>query len=124
MIHQFIIDKAVEIAKNSQHSSKHGAVLFKSKKIYSTGYNQPFRSVKSLYPKARKWATSIHCEVACILNAKRDISGLDMLVVRINNKGQFLLSRPCNHCLEYLDYCNIRNVYYSILEYPFIEELK
>ena len=120
MINQSIIDKAVDAAEHSQHSSKHGAVIFKGKKIYSIGYNQPSRSVKSLHHKANKWQTSIHAEVAAILNAKRDISNLNILVVRINNKSQFLLSKPCSHCLDYLDYCGIKNVYYSILEYPFI----
>lgn len=118
-----VIDKAVENATLSQHQQKHGAVIFKGKRIYSVGYNQPSRSVKSINKKAQKWATSVHAEVACILNAKRDVSGLDILVVRVNSKHQFSLSKPCIKCLTYLEYCGIRNIYYSIISYPFIERL-
>lgn len=113
----------MEITQRSVHSSKHGAVIFKNKRIYSVGYNQPFRSVKSVNPIARKWETSIHAEIDCIIKARRELKGLDLLVVRINNKGQFLLSKPCSYCLNYIDYVGIKNIYYSILEYPFIERL-
>ena len=115
-----IIDKAVESANKSQHQQKHGAVVFKGKRIYSIGYNIPNRSVKSLNPNACRWKTSIHAEVAAILSAKRDVSGLDILVIRMNSKNQFMLSKPCSYCRNYLDYCGIRNVYYSITSYPFI----
>lgn len=119
-----IMDKAVEICLKSTHTQKHGAVIFKGKRIYSTGYNNPSRSVKSLNLNANKWRTSIHAEIACVLNAKRALNGLDILVVRLNNKNQFQLSKPCKHCLAYLEYCGIRNIYYSIDKYPYIEVIK
>ena len=123
MLHRFIIEKAIEAAKQSEHASKHGAVIFKGKRIYSIGYNQPSRSVKSLSPKAAKWSTSIHAEVSAILNAKRNIEKLDLLVIRVNNRNQLLLSKPCGHCLAYLNYCGIRDIYYSTDFYPYIERL-
>jgi deoxycytidylate deaminase len=124
MISQSIINKAVEECKKSLHHQKHGAVIFKGKRIYSTGFNEPSRSVKSLNPTAAKWKTSIHAEVAAIINAKRDISGLDILVIRMSNKNQFMLSKPCKHCQDYLKYAGIRNIYYSTIEYPFMEKLQ
>lgn len=123
MIYQGIIDKAVEEALKSTHQNKHGAVIFKGKRIYAIGYNQPSRSVRSINPIAKRWNTSVHAEVASILNSKRDLQGLDILVVRMNNKKQFRYSKPCIFCLNYIDYCGIRNVYYSVDYYPYIEEL-
>jgi deoxycytidylate deaminase len=123
MIQNSVIRAAVDAALKSTHKQKHGAVVFKGKKIYSTGFNHPFRSIKSVKPNSQKWRTSVHAEVSAILNAKRDVSGYDMLVVRINDKGQFMLSKPCINCLNYLDYCDIRNIYYSVVPYPFIERL-
>lgn len=123
MIYQSIIDKAVDEALKSNHQNKHGAVIFKGKRIYSIGYNQPSRSIRSINPIAKRWNTSVHAEVASILNAKRNVQGLDMLIVRVNNKKQFRYSKPCFHCLNYIDYCGIRKIYYSIDSYPYIEEL-
>lgn len=123
VIPQSIINKAVEECLRSTHNPRHGAVIFKGKRVYSVGYNTAHRSVKSIKPNSLKWDTSVHAEVAAILNAKRDLHGFDMLVVRLNNKRQFMLSKPCVHCQAYLEYVGIRNVYYSILNYPFIEEI-
>lgn len=118
-----IIDRAIEESLKSEHQNKHGAVIFKGKRIYSFGYNQPSRSVKSINRIAKRWHTSVHAEVAAILNAKRDLNGLDLLVIRVNNKNQLRYSKPCSYCLEYITYCGIRNIYYSIDSYPYIEEL-
>lgn len=123
MIPQIPIELAIQQARRSEHKNKHGAVIFKGKRIYSFGYNQPSRSVKSINRIAKRWHTSVHAEVAAILNAKRDLNGLDILIVRINNKDQFRYSRPCNHCLQYIQYCGLRKIYYSIDRYPYIEEL-
>ncbi len=120
MLYKSIIDRAVEQCSKSTHSQKHGAVIFKGKRLYSSGFNASNRSVRSINPIARRWKTSIHAEVAAIINAKKDLTGLDILVVRLNNKGQFMLSKPCQHCLDYIDYCSIRNIYYSIPYYPYI----
>lgn len=123
MIPQSIINKAVDVCLKSSHNQKHGAVIFKGKRIYAVGYNEPSRSVRSVNPTAQRWKTSVHAEVTAILNAKRDLHGLDILVVRLNNKKQFMMSKPCSHCQAYIDYVGIRNIYYSIMEYPFIEKL-
>lgn len=123
MIPNSIISKAVDVCYKSEHSQKHGAVIFKGKRIYSMGFNTSSRSVKSINKIAQRWKTSVHAEVSAILNAKRDLNGLDILVVRMNNKRQFMLSKPCINCLSYIDYCGIRNIYYSTKEYPFIKKL-
>lgn len=123
MILTHILDKAIEVCLKSTHAQKHGAVIFKGKRIYSVGFNVPNRSVKSIKPNSQRWHTSVHAEVGCILNAKRDLQGLDILIVRLNNKQQLMLSKPCIYCQTYLDYVGIRNIYYSIESYPFIKRL-
>lgn len=111
-----IIKLAISESFKSDHQYKIGAVIFKGKKIISSGHNQVLRSTKSLLDKYKRWPNSLHAEVASILNAKTDVSNNDILILRVNvtiEGTKFLLSLPCDKCLLYLSYVKIRNIYYS-----------
>lgn len=115
------LKKAVEEAKKSTFNPRVGAVIFNKGKFISSGHNDPNRSIKKHHPKYRKTKYSIHAEVDAIIKAKTDLKGKSILVVRINNKNQFRLSRPCKYCMEYLKYIGIKRCYYSISFYPYIK---
>ena len=109
-----ILKKAIDVAKLSDHPThKMGAVVFNKKTIISSARNYSNRSVKHLLPKFQRWRTSIHAEVASILKARRNVKGCSILVIRINKKGNLLLARPCERCLDYLDFVGIKSIYYS-----------
>ncbi len=37
----------------------------------------------------------------------------DLLIIRINSKGDFVNSRPCNECIEMMRQYKIGRIYYS-----------
>lgn len=115
---------AVDEANKSTFSFKVGAVVFNKSQFISSGHNYSERSIKHHLSKFRKTEFSLHAEVSAILKAKTDLKGASILVVRINRKNKFRLSKPCIHCYNYLKYVGIKKCYYSIDHYPYIEEMK
>lgn len=111
---------AVKEAKKSTYFQPVGAVIIRKKTILSSGHNYAHKSAKKLHPKFQKWKYSIHAEVDCILKARTDLSGATIYVIRLGKNGQFLLSRPCSHCLSYLKHVGIKKVYYSTNKYPYM----
>lgn len=109
---QFIL-MAIQEAKKSDHKQKIGAIIFKGKRVISVGHNYSSRSVRSVTKRFCRWETSVHAEVSCILNAKRDLKGYNILVIRINNQGKLMLAKPCKYCLAYLNHVQIKYCYYS-----------
>jgi deoxycytidylate deaminase len=89
-----------------------GAVIFHKKKILSKAYNIPSGWKKKVHPRFKGFRTSLHCEVVAIHNAKTDLRGSSLLVVRINKRGDLRMSKPCQHCQLYIDYVGITTVYY------------
>jgi deoxycytidylate deaminase len=122
-MHKFL-KQAIDEAQKSEHKQKMGAIIFDKSKIISKGFNHPQRSVKHLKKKFQRWPGTVHAEVDAILKAKSNLKNLSMLVVRINNKNQLRLARPCRWCQMYLEYVGIKKVYYSINEFPYIKEIK
>ena len=121
-IKQHILNRAIDEAKKSQHSARMGAVIFNKSRIISVGHN--FKgSRRKLHPRFTRYQDSIHAEVGAILNARTNLSGCSILVVRINKEEQLRLAKPCQKCKMYLDYVGIKNIYYSTSN-PFIEKEK
>lgn len=115
---------AVEEAKKSTFNPKVGAIIFNKGIFVSSGHNYSHRSIKNHHPKYRKSKYSIHAEVDTIIRAKTDLKGKSILVIRINNKDEFRLSKPCKWCYEYLKHVGIKKCYYSISCYPYIKMVK
>lgn len=111
-----IIKKAVAEAELSTHQHRIGAVIFNKKVIISSGRNYACRSVKHLHPRFTRWQGSVHAEVDAIIKARRDLRNCSILVVRINNKGEFRLAYSCDFCMEYLKFTQFRNLYFSTNE--------
>lgn len=122
-INNKFITIALEEAKKGDHKQRVGCVIFDKKKIISYGHNTCQRSAKKLHPKFQRYPFSVHAEVDAILKAKTDLKGMSALVIRINNKNQFRLSKPCKNCLKYLYYVGIKKIFYSVNNYPYIEQL-
>lgn len=108
------LNDAIEIAVNESHKSsalfKLGAVIFDDNK-HVAGYN------RNLHCKHQRKASpmSIHAEEMAIqraLRAEFDFNVSTMVVIRINNSGNFKKSYPCEHCRRLINYWGIRTVYY------------
>lgn len=110
-----LLNVAVEQARMSPLSFKHGAILFMGRKIYSRGFNYDDRNYASgqVFP-------SIHAEVDCVLKSvlntpkgRKCRKKFRLMVVRINSNG-IVDSRPCDCCLSFLDkYPSIKNIVFS-----------
>ena len=107
-------------AKKSKYEQRVGATIVKRKSVISCGHNYSHKSAKKLHPRFQKWPNSVHAEVDCIIKARQDLTGTTMYVVRINNHGQLMNSKPCKCCSMYLKHVGIKRVYYSIDKYPYI----
>ena len=124
ILNKRIIETAILEARKSTYEHRVGCVIFKKSKIISTGHNYAQKKRKNLHPKYQKWEGSVHAEVDAIINAKTNLKGCSLLVVRINRKDEFRLSCPCKECQKYINHVGIKNVFYSINVYPHIEEMK
>ena len=118
-----LIKVAFEEAKKGDHKQRIGCILFDKKKILSRGHNYCMKSSKKLHPRFQRYHGSVHAEVDAILSARKELKGSCMLVIRINKKDQFRLSKPCASCLKYIQHVGIKKLFYSISEYPYIEEI-
>jgi deoxycytidylate deaminase len=116
MVKQKILYEAIKAASRSTFDHKVGSVIYKSNKILSVGFNQAQTTRHSITKKYLKWPTSIHSEVDAIIKARCDLKRASIVVVRINKRGELRLAKPCLHCLAYIQYVQIRNIYYSTNE--------
>lgn len=116
-----IIKTAVEEAKKSKFKQRVGCVVFKGKRILSQGRNYSLKSVKKLHPCFQRYPGSVHAECDAIIKSKKDLRGTSILVIRINNKDQFRLAKPCEKCSKYIKFVGIKKVYYSTDKYPYVE---
>lgn len=106
-----ILKLAIEEAKKSNHAHQVAAVIFKGKRIIAVAHNS-VRSNKIPH-KFKNFLESSHAECHAIIKAKRNLKDYDILVVRLGKTGNLLLAKPCEFCQEFIEYVEIRNVYYS-----------
>ena len=124
IVKQSLINLAIEEANKGDHRQKVGCVLFDKKVILSKGHNTSQKSSRKLHPKFQRWPHSVHAEVDSILKARKDLKGSSLLVIRVNSKQQFRLSKPCLNCMKYIEYVGIKKIFYSIDRFPYIVEYK
>jgi len=111
-----ILGLAIRTAELSCHRHRLGCVIFKKKSIISVAYNEPFGLVGNLHPKYICWPHSIHAETKAITSAKHPLKNCEMLVIRLNRRGDLRLAKPCEYCEKYIRDVKIKKVYYSTNE--------
>ena len=118
------IKLAVKEAEKSTYHQRMGAVVFNKGQFISSGHNYPNRSIYRHHPKFRKFPQTVHAEVDAIINAKTDLKGSSIIVIRINKQKKLMLAKPCKYCLMYLEHVGIKKIYYTINSYPYVELMK
>lgn len=110
---KYYVEVAVREAKNCTMNHKHGCVIVKGGTIIASAHNHNYdwRYENSYKLRSR------HAEAAAILQCKsRGISlkGAALYVIRITGKKESLaLSKPCEHCAEFIEEHCISQVYHS-----------
>jgi hypothetical protein len=123
-----IIAKTIEIAHalcpiNRQNGLRaaHIAVLVKKNKIVKIGWNKnrthpktkefPYVGSKEKYSRIN---VGIHAELDVILKSgKDDLSGYDLMVLRVDGTGRLNSSKPCIGCQSAIRQFGIKNIYFS-----------
>lgn len=105
-----ILKKAIEEAKLSLHHHKVGAVIFKGKRIIASAHNEV--RANKVPNKWKNFYESAHAEAKVIIDARRDLRGYSILVVRINKHGDLMLAKPCEYCEGFIKHVSLR-CYYS-----------
>tara|TARA_B100000287_G_scaffold411946_1_gene441888 strand:- start:68 stop:403 length:336 start_codon:yes stop_codon:yes gene_type:complete len=111
MIKRLFIDEAFNQAMKSDMNFNHGCVIVYRGKIVGKGYNTYINS--NCNDKL-----SLHAEVSAIKDALKKISAnelkkCDLIVIRINKIGNYLNSKPCSNCTNYINKFCIKKVFYS-----------
>jgi deoxycytidylate deaminase len=105
---------AASISRLNDHPFNIGAVIFNRAGLISIGCNHYHKSVKHHHPRFRKFRDSIHAEVDAIIRARTNVKGMSMLVVRTTkNSGVLKNAEPCPECVRYLQYVELKKVFYS-----------
>jgi len=99
---------------------RHFSFVVVGNKIISCGNNVTFLTPKTgmLYPKYRGYTevgTGIHSEVFAYKKARGLLNGADFEIVnvRVTNRGDVKLSKPCPCCVQFLKQLGCTRVWFS-----------
>lgn len=92
----------------------HVAIIFKGKRVRSIGWNNAKKSNPIILKYPYKPNSRIHAEMSAILKIKNvETSNLNIIVMRIDDKGNLCNSKPCSGCEAMIHDFGFKNVYYS-----------
>lgn len=100
------------------HNFKHFSFLYTGHKIEAIGWNKPNKTHPTAFRFKYRF-NAIHSELDVINNFRKPISELKrfgLLNIRLDNRGNVRLSKPCRICQHLLAVFKTRNVCYSITE--------
>lgn len=100
------------LATKSTHCFRHAAIVYRKKSLIGVGWNcnKYTSQVNRNFPYPTR-----HAEIDAMLSSERDdLSGCDVLVIRLSRTGHLLNSRPCTMCQQTMKQRGIRRCYYSI----------
>ena len=111
MIKRLFIDEAYNQALKSDMNFNHGAVVIHRGKIIGKGYNTYINSNYNI-------KNSVHAEVSAINDALKNIRETELkhcilIIIRINNQGECLNSKPCINCEKIIKKFSLKKVFYS-----------
>lgn len=106
---------AKQKASESDYHQKHGAVLVKGGSVINVSFNNPQFSRFARRFRDNDCQATRHAEIMCVLGLAREVTeGATLYVVRINNNGNFMFSKPCDMCYEVMSFVGIKKVVYTV----------
>lgn len=108
-----IIKRCLEECEQSNYKFHIGAVIFKAKRILSSGHNG-IRS-SHINDKYKHYSNSLHAEQAALLPLDwSKLKGSSILVIKCSKTEKSLSNAfPCEMCQKLLLHVGILDVYYS-----------
>lgn len=105
---QGVVELAISQAKKSPMVHKHGAVVWKTKRILGAGYNY-----HNTPPSDSTRRFSIHSERDALFGlAASQINNSSMLAIRVNSSGELISCKPCKGCYKLLKRKGVKKVYW------------
>lgn len=100
---------------DTNHGSRHGAVLVSGGSVLNTGHNSAcYSAFGNRFRHEGKGPATRHAEISCILGIDKSVTaGASLYVVRIDLDGAYRISRPCCMCMDVMHFVGIRKVYYT-----------
>ena len=115
----------LELAKRQAFQSpfsrqRHGAVLVRGGSVINAAFNSS--GFNNFGYRFNRYA-SRHAELGAVLGLDKSITqGSTVYVVRVNNEGDYQLSKPCKMCLEAMKFCGVKRVVYTTNSKEVIQE--
>lgn len=110
-----MIGDCVRWGKQSDHKTPVGAFILDGKRVVSKGFNST-KTSSFQYRIARRVGrpekVCLHAEIAAIIAARQNISGMAILVLRTRKDGTFARSRPCPVCMLALREAGVLDILY------------
>ena len=103
-------DVAVPLALEVPRTFKHVSLILRRGNIVSVGTNN-----HRTHPLAKKYGyrfDEVHSELDALLRYKGSKNNLTLVNYRINNQGEFRMSKPCSLCLPWCS-AIFDKIYYS-----------
>ena len=105
-----------KVALNSTVNFKHAAGLIHKDILWQTGLNKFMKKITIKQNKGTQtYYRTVHAEIDVMLkfHHKRQLKGMDIIVIRVNKNNLLKNSKPCYDCICKLRQMGIRKVYYS-----------
>ena len=111
------LELAKRVASSSTYGKlKHGAVLIKGGNVVSVAFNKPdFTKFGNRFRNNYTCGlATTHAEIGAILGLARSTTeGTTIFVVRVNNHGDYRMSKPCPMCEDVLKFVGVKKVIYT-----------
>ena len=114
------LNRALGLSYNSECKQRHGALIYKSNSLISSGINSS--RVHNAYLKGyNEKPATFHAEERAIRNAQAlvggDLSGMVIYVARSFKNGEPAFSAPCSKCQKLIVEAGIKKVVYTVGEF-------
>jgi len=118
-MNQQLIKRTVELAfamtpTIRELRTTHVSFLIKSGKIVHIGWNKNKTHPINLQHPYHAGAVGLHSELdVCLKSGKDDLSGHEIIVIRVDRNNKLAMSKPCVGCASVLKQFGIKDVWYS-----------
>lgn len=107
------LNTAGKIAETSECRMRHGAIVVRGGSVLGAGVNKRKNNPANIEEHLITTSCGDHAEVSALKRTSNP-KGATLYVVRVNNFGEFINSKPCANCQIALDKAGVRRVVWSV----------
>lgn len=112
--------------RKDKNATLHCTIALKGGNIIAYGFNDfnkycpeyKFGKYRAIKNTNCEYIANIHSEIDLLkkISFRKDLHKITLLNIRINKKGEKVISMPCHNCLRILYKYNFKAIYYTISE--------